>query len=169
MLVEGWARAETRNKEREARFREADPNFGAKQILDYTLSATQGDPLALKSLLGKVVVIDFWATWCGPCRAQHPLYAEVKRRFADRKDVVFLSISTDEDRGSVPAFLESMGWPKLVYYEDGLASSQRISSIPTTMILDKEGGVASRLHGFSADRFVDMLTVRINEALGEGQ
>jgi thiol-disulfide isomerase/thioredoxin len=169
VLLEAWARSETRNREREARFREADPNFGAKRILDYTLSATEGAPLPLKSLLGKVVVIDFWATWCGPCRAQHPLYEEVKRRFANRKDVVFLAISTDENRESVPGFLESMGWPKLAYYDDGLASSQRISSIPTTMILDKEGGVASRLHGFSADRFVDMLTARIREALGEAE
>ncbi len=167
LLIEAWARSEQRNREREARLKAVDPNFGAKEILDYTLSSVEGPPLRLKSLLGKVVVIDFWATWCGPCRAQHPLYEQVKRRFAGRDDVVFLAVSTDENRNSVAPFLESMGWSKSVYYEDGLASSQRISSIPTTMVLDREGGVASRLHGFAADTFVDILTARIKAALGE--
>lgn len=169
ILLDAWARSEARTVAREAQYRKLDPNFGAKSILDYTLSATQGEPLALKTLKGKVVVFDFWATWCGPCRAQHPLYEEVKRRFAARQDVVFLSVSTDENREAVPGFLESMNWPKLSYYDDGLAASQRISSIPTTMVLDREGSVASRLHGFAADRFVDMLTERIRWALGEGE
>ncbi len=167
VLLESWARAEARNREREARFRTVDPNYGARRILEFTLSAVRGEPLAMKNLLGKVVVIDFWATWCGPCRAQHPLYDQVKKRFAERADVVFLSVSTDENRELVLPFLESMGWPKTSYFDDGLASNQRISSIPTTMILDKDGEVASRLHGFAADRFVDMLTARIKLALGE--
>lgn len=167
LLIEAWARSGERSREREARLKAVDPNFGAKEILDYTLSSVEGAPLRLKSLLGKVVVLDFWATWCGPCRAQHPLYEQVKRRFAGREDVVFIAVSTDENRESVTPFLDSMGWSKSVYYEDGLASSQRISSIPTTMVLDREGAVASRLHGFVADTFVDILTARINAALGE--
>jgi thiol-disulfide isomerase/thioredoxin len=166
LLIEAWARSEERSRDRETRLRAVDPNFGAKEILDYTLSSVQGPPLQLKSLLGKVVVIDFWATWCGPCRAQHPLYEQVKKRFAGREDVVFLAVSTDENREVVPSFLDSMGWSKSVYYEDGLASSQRISSIPTTMVLDRDGAVASRLHGFVADTFVDILTARIKTALG---
>ena len=46
---------------------------------------------------GKVIVMDFWATWCGPCRVQHPLYEQVKKQFADKDDVIFLAINTDED------------------------------------------------------------------------
>lgn len=167
LLIEAWARSEARSREREARLRAVDPNFGAKEILDYTLSSVEGPPLPLKSLRGKVVVLDFWATWCGPCRAQHPLYEQVKRRFAGREDVVFLAVSTDENREAVPPFLNAMGWSKSVYYDDGLALSQRISSIPTTMVLDRDGAVASRLHGFVADTFVDLLTRRIQSALGE--
>ena len=60
-----------------------------------------------------------------------------------------------------------MKWPQNVYFEDGLQPLLQVSSIPTTMILDKKGQVFSRMIGFLPDRFVDMLTDRINEALGK--
>ena len=150
---------------REQRLKAFDPNVGAKATLDFTLSGVLGDSLAMASLKGKVVVIDFWATWCGPCRAQHPLYEQVKLRFKNNKDVVFLAISTDEDREAVKPFLEAQKWSKQVYFEDGLAGLLRINSIPTTVILDKQGNIISRLNGFIAERFVDMISDRVNDAL----
>jgi len=111
------------------------------------------------------VVIDFWATWCGPCRAQQPLYEQVQKRFRSRSDVVFLRVSTDEDRSAVAPFLKQQGWGPLSYFEDGLASLLRVNSIPTAMVLDRRGQVFSRMNGFIADRFVDMLSDRIREAL----
>jgi len=112
-----------------------------------------------------VVVMDFWATWCGPCRAQHPLYDEVKKKYAKREDVVFLSIDSDEDRDGVKAFLAERNWTGPVWFEDGLASALRVSSIPTTIVLDKSGNLASRMNGYNPDNFVDMLTARIEDAL----
>ncbi len=110
---------------------------------------------------------DFWATWCGPCRAQHPLYEQVKERFKQNPDVVFLAVSTDEDRAAVPRFLAANKWSHEVWFEDGLSVHLRVSSIPTTLVLDRNGAVSSRLNGFIKDRFVDMLSDRIREALGE--
>ena len=150
---------------REQRLKAYDPNTGAKTLLDFTISGVQGDSLSMASLKGKVVVIDFWATWCGPCRAQHPLYEQVKLRFKNNKDVVFLAISTDEDREVVKPFLEAQKWNKNVYFEDGIAGLLRINSIPTTVILDKQGNIISRLNGFIAERFVDMIADRVNDAL----
>ncbi len=150
---------------RRARLMALDPNVFAESVRDYTLSRLAGDPLKMASLQGKVVVLDFWATWCGPCRAQYPLYQEVMSRFKDNADVVFLPVSTDEEREAVAPFLEQNKWSKDVYFEDGLATTLRVSSIPTTMVLDRKGNVYSRLHGFIRDRFVDMLSERITEAL----
>ena len=151
--------------ERRARLEKLDPNTFASKPLDFTLSGLKGELLDLSSLKGKVVVFDFWATWCGPCRGQYPLYEQVKRRFEGRAEVVFLAVSTDEDREAVAPFLESNKWSKSVYFEDGLATFLRVNSIPTTVVLGRGGEVYSRLQGYIAGRFVDMLSDRIEEAL----
>ncbi len=152
---------------RRARLRDIDPNAQQKDPLRFTLSAPDGEKLQLSSLMGKVIVMDFWATWCGPCRQQHPLYDQVKARFKDRDDIVFLSIDTDEDHSQVKPFLESQKWTQKVYFEDGLSSLLQVSSIPMTIIYGKKGEVVSRMPGFLPERFVEMLADRIDEALGK--
>jgi thiol-disulfide isomerase/thioredoxin len=141
------------------------PNATARKPAEFTLSALDGEPLRLDSLRGKVVVVDFWATWCGPCRKQHPLYEQVKSRFQEESRVVFLSVNTDEDRDVVRPFLEENGWSQKVYFEDGLAGHLRISSIPTTLILGGNGAIFSRMNGFIPETFVDQLTERVQDAL----
>jgi len=115
--------------------------------------------------------VDFWATWCQPCRIQHPLYEQVKTRFKDRSDVVFLAVDTDseEDRSKVGPFLDGQKWSRQIYFEDGLQRLLNVSSIPTTMLFDKRGRVASRMNGFLPDKFVDQLTERIQTALSDSQ
>lgn len=167
ILIAADKRAAERAAQRRARLLEIDPNAFAEAPGEFTLSALEGPPLKLDSLRGKVVILDFWATWCGPCRAQHPLYEEAKRRFAGRDDVVFVAVSTDEERDAVEPFLERNGWSRKVYFEDGLGAHLRVSSIPTTVILGRAGRVFSRMNGFIPDRFVDMLTARIGQALAE--
>ncbi len=152
---------------RRAALREFDPNAQLKEAIQFTLSGLEGDKLPLSSLLGKVIVIDFWATWCTPCREQHPLYEAVKARFKDTDDVVFLAVDTDEDHSLVKPFLTQIKWSQKVYFEDGLQSLLQVSSIPTTIVLDKKGQLFTRLIGYLPDRFVDMLTDRVNEALGK--
>jgi thiol-disulfide isomerase/thioredoxin len=152
---------------RRAELQQLDPNAQLKEPLQFTLSGPDGDKLQLSSLLGKVIVIDFWATWCGPCREQHPLYEAVKARFKDSDDVVFLAVDTDEDHSLVKPFLAQIKWTQKVYFEGGLQSLLQVSSIPTTVILDKKGDLFTRMIGYLPDRFVDMLTDRVNDALGK--
>ena len=167
LVLEAYDRTTALLGERRLKLRQADPNVQVTNPAEFTLTGLDGDKLALASLRGKVLVMDFWATWCGPCRVQHPLYQEVKRNFKDRSDVVFLSVNTDEERDGVREFLEAHQWEKRVYFEDGLSSALRVSSIPTTVLLDKKGEVISRMNGFIPERFVEMLTERIREALSQ--
>jgi thiol-disulfide isomerase/thioredoxin len=152
---------------RRVELRQIDPNAQLKEPVQFTLSGLDGDSLQLSSLLGKVIVLDFWATWCGPCRQQHPLYEAVKAKFKDSNEVVFLALDTDEDHSLVKPFLTQIKWAQKVYFEGGLQSLLQVSSIPTTIILDKKGQLFSRMIGYLPDRFVDMLTDRVNDALGK--
>lgn len=151
---------------RRAELRAYDPNSQLTDPMQFTLSSVHGDKLKLSSLLGKVVIIDFWATWCAPCRAQHPLYEEVQAKFKDQTDVTFLAVDADQDRSLVKPFLAQMKWNQQVYFDDGLQALLQVSSIPTTIILGKNGRVFTRMIGYIPDRFVEMLTDRVNEALG---
>jgi thiol-disulfide isomerase/thioredoxin len=133
--------------------------------MQFTLGGLDGAKLTMASLKGKVVIFDFWATWCVPCRAQHPLYEQVKQRFAGKADVVFLSVNTDEDRSLVAPFVADVGWRGPVYFEDGLSRALKIATIPTTVIVDRQGRVFARMNGYDPESFVEILTRQINEAL----
>jgi len=166
IILEAYDRTSGLLAARRLRLRQNDPNAQAGNVLDFTISAVDGAKLPIASLKGKAVVFDFWATWCGPCRMQHPLYEQVKQRFHDSPDVVFLSIATDDERELVAPFLKENNWsPQSVYFEDGLSRVLAITSIPTTIVLDRHGEVVSRMNGFLPERFVDMLTDRIKDAL----
>ena len=168
MILSAYDRTAAQLEERLKRMKSVDPNTGVTDPMDFTLTGVDGSKLALKSLRGSVVILDFWATWCQPCRIQHPLYEEVKKRFRGRTDVVFLGINADEDRNLVDGFLENMQWSRAnVYYEDGLQRFLQVSAIPSTILFDKQGRIASRMNGFLPETFVEQLTERIAAALRE--
>jgi len=167
LILASYDRTSALLKARGDRLLALDPNAASSDPMAFSLNGLDGAKLNLSSLKGKVVILDFWATWCGPCRAQHPMYEEVKKRFEGRNDVVFLSIDSDEDRSLVSPFVNEQKWGRTVYFEDGLARLLEVTSIPTTVLFGKDGRVSSRLNGFLPDRFVDQLTERISEALTE--
>ena len=138
-----------------------DPNGGAKTPLDYTLGSLDGKPLKLASLKGNVVVMDFWATWCVPCRIQHPLYEELRKKFPKGSGVVFLAVNSDQERGAVEPFLDEYMWDKETYFEDGLVRRLLVTNIPATLIFDKSGALASRMDGFDPETFIDQMTNRL--------
>ncbi len=167
LLLQAYDRTSGLLDARRAAIRKLDPNYDLSEPADFVLSGLDGQSLKLSSLRGKVVVADFWATWCQPCRVQQPLYEEVIGKYKLRGDVVFLNINTDQDRGAVQPFLDRFGWQKPVYFEDGLQRVLNVSSIPTTIVFNRQGEVASRITGFIPHRFVDMLTERIELILAE--
>jgi thiol-disulfide isomerase/thioredoxin/Flp pilus assembly protein TadD len=165
LVLQAYDRNLAKTTERLIALKKFDPNLGVTNPMEFTITGVNGDKLQLSSLAGKVIVLDFWATWCGPCRIQHPLYEQVKKKFKGRDDLVFLAIDTDEERDLVKPFLDANKWQSNVYFEDGLGQALRVSSIPTTIIFDKRGNLAGRMNGFDPDQFVTMLSDRIEEAL----
>jgi thiol-disulfide isomerase/thioredoxin len=150
---------------RELRLRQNQPNAGHTDPMEFTLSAVDGPKLALASLKGKVLVLDIWATWCVPCREQHPIYEQVKQRFRDNPAVVFLSINTDSDHQPVKGFLAEVKWQGPVYFEDGLSDALSIDSIPATIVIDRRGQIFTRMNGYVKELFADQLSERIRDAL----
>jgi thiol-disulfide isomerase/thioredoxin len=98
LILESYDRTTAVAAAQKLQARGSDPNGGVASLMDFTLPGLDGSQLKLTTLKGKTIIFDFWATWCGPCRAQHPLYEQVKRHFEGNPNVIFLSVNTDEDR-----------------------------------------------------------------------
>jgi thiol-disulfide isomerase/thioredoxin len=131
------------------------------------LKDVDGKAVNLADYKGKVVLLNFWATWCGPCRQQHPLFEKVKAKFKSDARVTFLEINNDDDTSVVAPFLDLHKWDRDVYFGEGLARTLGIKSIPTTVLLGRDGGVYSKMIGFNPDDFAGLLTSRIQDALSE--
>jgi thiol-disulfide isomerase/thioredoxin len=164
-MLQAYDRTAALRRDRAASLKAKDPNAGAADIMDFTLPRQEGSPLPLASLKGKTVVMVFWATWCAPCRAQHPMIENVKKHFEAAKNVVFLSVASDDDHSLVAPFVKEMHWSDPIYFDGGLGRLLNISSIPTIIVLNAAGKVSSRMTGFIPERFEDMLTQRIEETL----
>ncbi|HOQ32873.1 MAG TPA: redoxin family protein [Candidatus Hydrogenedens sp.] len=133
---------------------------------DFTLSTLDGKKVSLKDFKGKkVVVLDFWAIWCPPCRRAMPIVQEVSNELKD-KDVVFLAVNVDEDKAKVPDFVKNAGITLTVLLDtDGkVANSYNVTSIPRMFIIDKNGIIKAGHSGFSAE-MKEELKKEILEAL----
>lgn len=166
VVLEAYDRTTALLESRRSALKAKDPNAVAVRLRDFTLPAVDaGKPaLSVASLKGKTIVMDFWATWCTPCRAQKPMIENVSRKYANAQDVIFLPVNSDDEPGVVPQFVREQGWKDGGYFEAGLARNLTISSIPTVIILDPSGRISSRMVGFIPERFEEMLAERIDDA-----
>jgi peroxiredoxin len=107
---------------------------------DFTLEMLDGTETTLSDLRGQVVLINFWATWCPPCRAEMPAIQEVYNRYRDRGFVV-LAVDLRESDARVKDFVEQMEltFPILMDRDEEVSERYRIRSIPTTYFVDRAG------------------------------
>jgi thiol-disulfide isomerase/thioredoxin len=144
---------------------ESRPNASAHDPYDFTLQKVDGSPMKLADLRGKILVMDFWATWCGPCRLQGRLFEDVMARFAAEPRVQFLAVNVDEDHNGVADFVKAQKWKIPVVYAQGLDSLMGVHSLPTTVIFDRTEHVIFRQDGLDPGSFTEVMIRKIQEAL----
>ena len=135
---------------------------------DFILTDTEGHQWRLSELIGKVVVLNYWATWCGPCRQEFPHYSSLVDSYASADDVIFLAITTDEDHSLTREFLGENDYRFTVLFDEGSATDFHVTGIPAHFILGPEGRIQYATSGFpGAEKYNEEMRWRI-EALRAG-
>ena len=132
---------------------------GRKPASDFTLKDAGGKTVKLSDFKGKVVLLDFWATWCGPCKIEIPWFMEFQRQYKDQGFTV-IGVSMDDGWPVVRTFVQQMkmNYPVLLGDDEAASSFGGVEVLPTTFIIDKEGRIVSTHMGLvSKDEMEDTI------------
>lgn len=124
---------------------------------DFTMKNLDGEPVSLSDFKGKVVLIDFWASWCGPCRKDNPHVVELYNKYkADGFEILGVSLDKTQDRWEQAVAKDKLTWTHvsdLKGWQNAVAQIYSVKSIPHTVLLDKEGKIiANKLRGPALDQ-----------------
>jgi tetratricopeptide (TPR) repeat protein len=139
----------------------ADANLARKLIADpkragdtlapgFDVKTLQGDEISLDQLSGKIVVMDFWATWCGPCRESVPELKALIKKYPSSK-LALISFSADNDQQAWRAFISSHGmeWPQYWDSDGRIRKNFGVNAFPTYLVIDQEGFIRERIVGLN--------------------
>lgn len=154
--------AELLSKQAEQQKKSANLLAVGSEAPDFAQARPDGSVLKLSDLRGKVVLIDFWASWCKPCRRENPSVVAAYNKYKD-KGFEILGVSLDKDKGRWLQAVEQDGllWPQvsdLRAWQNAVAQQYGVTSIPFTVLVDQEGKIlATKLRGAALERKLEEL------------
>ena len=107
---------------------------------DFTLKSNAGANVRLEDLRGQVVMLNFWASWCGPCRQEMPLMDEIYKKY-EKLGFTVLAVNVDEDSADADRFLDAVPvtFPILYDNESKVSELYNVDAMPTTIMIDRDG------------------------------
>jgi thiol-disulfide isomerase/thioredoxin len=132
--------------------RATTPTYGGGTLIDFSLPDLDGKTHSLSEWRGKVIVLNFWATWCPPCREEIPLFIALQKRHGS-DGIQLVGVATSDNKDSVAAYRQSAGmnYPILTGDDDAMdvmaRYGNRQGSIPFTVIIDRQGNIVARKLG----------------------
>jgi peroxiredoxin len=134
---------------------------------DFALKSSTGENLRLSEYRGDVVMINFWATWCGPCRQEMPLLDELYTRY-HRVGFNLLGINIDDDSRRAMQMIEDLGvsFPVLFDARKEVSKLYEVEAMPVTVLIDREGNVRFVHHGYKPgyeEKYLDQIRSLLRE------
>jgi len=127
----------------------------------FSFTDSKGNINNTSMLQGKVVFINFWASWCPPCRAEMPSINDLYKKLQSDTNFVFLSINEDDDKSKANAYLENNDFSFPIFYASGNVPGEIFAgTLPTTIVLSKQGRIVLKhegLAGYNTDSFISQL------------
>jgi peroxiredoxin len=116
---------------------------------NFTLNDADGNAVSLGDLKGRVVMINFWASWCGPCRQEMPLLEQIHRKY-EPLGFTLLGVNVEENSADGQAFLKDrpVSFPVLYDPENGISQLYDVVAMPSTVLIDRQGNVRYLHHGY---------------------
>jgi len=134
---------------------------------DFTLKTLDDEEIALSKLKGKVILLDFWATWCGPCRESIPHLVQLYRTY-QKSGLEVIGMNVDRgDMNIVRHFVKSMDIPyPIAMTPENVERGYGVTGLPTTILIDKQGKIREKIVGFTSE-IAKKMTARVADLTSE--